>query len=87
MKNPPQDFDERVLMELPACDSDESDDTLWIYMSLAYTRESPSFREQASVRFVSSGGLECSLIALPFESLKKLAAFIQETIQDYEGKS
>ncbi len=85
------DFDEHYLYGLPMeTGSDPNRDTCDVYMNLGIARGSemdqPPDNGVATLRFVGKG-LEMSLVAVPFASLKRLARFIRDTVKHYEEKT
>lgn len=83
------DFDEQVIMQLPAENFDNGD-TFDVYMQLVDDRNKRDSltvltREKnvATLRFVF-GGSEFSLVGIPYDSLLKVADFIKKYVEEHQ---
>ncbi len=79
------DFDERLLQGIPV-DHDPDAGTMDVTIQLGVARNARiKVKPTASIYFTGIG-LELTLAALPFDSLRRIANFIHEVMDEYEKK-
>ncbi len=78
-----RDFDERSLHGIPVHLDTELDWTVNVSISRSFCKGAPHPTPTASVSFVNNG-TDYTLVGFPYESLRRIARFIIESVDEYE---